>query len=161
MWSLALECVFQDEGYFTRGSDYNLYLDPDGRFQLLQHDGNEVMNIPGGPSMPSGLNGPKLEPFYNADNEDRPLMHKLFQVPQIKARYRHHLKTITEEWIDWGKIGPLVAGYSELISDEIEKDVRKHSSFDAFRKGMSRTARTDAAQSSASSRSPSAAASFC
>ena len=33
-------------------SDYNLYLDPDGRFQLLQHDGNEVMNIPGGPGMP-------------------------------------------------------------------------------------------------------------
>ena len=62
LWSLALECVFQDEGYFTRGSDYNLYLDPDGRFQLLQHDGNEVMNIPGGPGMPSGLNGPKLEP---------------------------------------------------------------------------------------------------
>jgi len=139
LWSLALECVFQDEGYFTRGSDYNLYLDPDGRFQLLQHDGNEVMNIPGGPGMPSGLNGPKLEPFYNADNEDRPLMHKLFQVPQIKARYRHHLKTITEEWIDWGKIGPLVAGYSELISDEIEKDVRKHSSFDAFRKGQVET----------------------
>ena len=49
LWSLALECVFQDEGYFTRGSDYNLYLDPDGRFHLLQHDGNEVMNIPGGP----------------------------------------------------------------------------------------------------------------
>ena len=139
LWSLALECVFQDEGYFTRGSDYNLYLDPDGRFQLLQHDGNEVMNIPGGPGMPSGLNGPKLEPFYNADNEDRPLMHKLFQVPQIKARYRHHLKTIAEEWIDWGKIGPLVAGYSELISDEIEKDVRKHSSFEAFKKGQVET----------------------
>ena len=139
LWSLALECVFQDEGYFTRGSDYNLYLDPDGRFQLLQHDGNEVMNIPGGPGMPSGLRGPKLEPFYNADNEDRPLMHKLFQVPQIKARYRHHLKTITEEWIDWEKIGPLIAGYSELISDEIEKDVRKHSSFEAFKNGQVET----------------------
>ena len=106
---------------------------------MLQLDGNEVMNIPGGPGMPSGLNGPKLEPFYNADNEDRPLMHKLFQVPQIKARYRHHLKTIAEEWIDWGKIGPLVAGYSELISDEIEKDVRKHSSFEAFKKGQVET----------------------
>ena len=139
LWSLALECVFQDEGYFTRGSDYNLYLDPDGRFQLLQHDGNEVMNIPGGPGMPSGLRGPKLEPFYNADNEDRPLMHKLFQAPQIKARYRHHLKTITEEWIDWDKIGPLVTGYSKLISDEIEKDVRKHSSFEDFKKGQVET----------------------
>ena len=119
MWSLALECVFQDEGYFTRGSDYNLYLDPDGRFHLLQHDGNEVMNIPGGPGMPSGLRGPKLEPFYNADNPDRPLMYKLFQVPHFKARYRHHLKTITQEWITWDKIGPLVEGYAGLIRDEI------------------------------------------
>ena len=139
MWSLALECVFQDEGYFTRGSDYNLYLDPDGRFHLLQHDGNEVMNIPGGPGMPSGLRGPKLEPFYNADNPDRPLMYKLFQVPQFKARYRHHLKTITEEWINWDKIGPLVERYAALIRDEVKKDVRKHSSFEAFEKGLMET----------------------
>ena len=139
MWSLALECVFQDEGYFTRGSDYNLYLDPKGRFHLLQHDGNEVMNIPGGPGMPSGLSGPKLEPFYNADNPDRPLMYKLFQVPHFKARYRHHLKTITQEWITWDKIGPLVEGYAALIREEIQKDVRKHSSYDAFEKGLIQT----------------------
>ena len=139
MWSLALECVFQDEGYFTRGSDYNLYLDPDGRFHLLQHDGNEVMNIPGGPGMPSGLSGPELEPFYNADNPDRPLMYKLFQVPHFKARYRHHLKTITEEWITWDKIGPLVEGYAALIRDEVKKDVRKHSSSEAFEKGLIQT----------------------
>ena len=139
MWSLALECVFQDEGYFTRGSDYNLYLDPDGRFHLLQHDGNEVMNIPGGPGMPTGLSGPKLEPFYNADNPDRPLMYKLFQVPQFKARYRHHLKTITQEWITWDKIGPLVEGYAALIRDEVKKDVRKHSSYEAFEKGLIQT----------------------
>ena len=136
LWSLALECVFQDEGYFTRGSDYNLYLDPDGRFHLLQHDGNEVMSIPGGPGMPSGLRGPELEPFYNADNEDRPLMYKMFQIPHLKARYRHHLKTITEEWITWDKIGPLVNKYASLIGDEIKKDVRKHSSYDAFEKGL-------------------------
>ncbi|MBC8243844.1 MAG: CotH kinase family protein [Verrucomicrobia bacterium] len=139
LWSLALECVFQDEGYFTRGSDYNLYLDPGGRFHVLQHDGNEVMNIPGGPGMPSGLSGPKLEPFYNADNPDRPLMFKLFQVPELKARYRHHLKTITEEWIAWDKISPLVEGYASLISDEVKKDVRKHSSFEAFEQGLLKT----------------------
>ena len=139
LWSLALECVFQDEGYFTRGSDYNLYLDPGGRFHVLQHDGNEVMNIPGGPGMPSGLSGPKLEPFYNADNPDRPLMFKLFQVPELKARYRHHLKTITKEWIAWDKISPLVEGYASLISDEVKKDVRKHSSFEAFEKGLLKT----------------------
>ena len=139
LWSLALECVFQDEGYFTRGSDYNLYLHPGGRFHLLQHDGNEVMNIPGGPGMPSGLRGPEMEPFYNADNPERPLMFKLFQSPELKARYRHHLKTITEEWIAWDKIGPLVEEYTSLIGDEVKKDVRKHSSFEAFEKGLFKT----------------------
>ena len=139
LWSLALECVFQDEGYFTRGSDYNLYLDPAGRFHLLQHDGNEVMSIPGGPGMPSGMRGPEMEPFYNADNPERPLMFKLFQVPELKARYRHHLKTITEEWITWDKIGPLVDEYAALIRDEVKKDVRKHSSLEAFEKGLLKT----------------------
>ena len=139
LWSLALECVFQDEGYFTRGSDYNLYLDPNERFHLLQHDGNEVMSIPGGPGMPSGMRGPEMEPFYNADNPERPLMFKLFQVPELKARYRHHLKTITEEWITWDKIGPLVDEYAALIRDEVKKDVRKHSSLEAFEKGLLKT----------------------
>ena len=86
--------------------------------------------------MPSGLRGPELEPFYNADNEDRPLMYKMFQVPHLKARYRHHLKTITEEWISWDKIGPVVNQYAALIREEVKKDVRKHSSYEAFEKGL-------------------------
>jgi hypothetical protein len=60
-------------------------------------------------------------------------------VPELKARYRHHLKTITEEWIAWDKIGPLVDEYASLIGDEVKKDVRKHSSFEAFEKGLLKT----------------------
>jgi hypothetical protein len=67
------------------------------------------------------------------------LMYKLFQVPHFKARYRHHLKTITQEWITWDKVGPLVEGYAALIRDEVKKDVRKHSSYDAFEKGLIQT----------------------
>jgi hypothetical protein len=66
-------------------------------------------------------------------------MYRLFQVPHLKARYRHHLKTITEEWITWDKIGPIVESYATLIRDEVKKDVRKHSPFEAFEKGLTET----------------------
>ena len=66
-------------------------------------------------------------------------MYKLFQVPHFKARYRHHLKTITQEWITWDKIGPLVEGYAALIRGEVKKDVRKHSPSEAFEKGLIET----------------------
>ncbi|HIL68426.1 MAG TPA: hypothetical protein EYG38_01055, partial [Verrucomicrobia bacterium] len=55
LWSIALENVFVDEGYLIRGSDYNLYQDKNRRFHLLQHDGNEVLNRPGGPGIPRSM----------------------------------------------------------------------------------------------------------
>ena len=40
---LALENVFvNSDGYWVRASDYNLYLDPAGRFHVLPHDVNEA-----------------------------------------------------------------------------------------------------------------------
>ncbi|MCC7010016.1 MAG: CotH kinase family protein [Acidobacteria bacterium] len=44
---LALEVVFvNSDGYWTRASDYDIYLDPAGRFHTLPHDVNEA--FPGG-----------------------------------------------------------------------------------------------------------------
>ncbi len=54
---LALEATFvNNDGYWTRASDYNLYLDRDGRFHVVPHDSNETFPAqagrgggPGGP----------------------------------------------------------------------------------------------------------------
>ena len=49
LWFLALENVFIDnDGYFSRGSDYSMYQDPTGRFHLLPYDSNETFRFAGG-----------------------------------------------------------------------------------------------------------------
>lgn len=61
--------LVNSDGYWTRASDYNLYLDPTGRFHVLPHDMNEAFSPnrggggggqPGGsgrPPFPAGASG--------------------------------------------------------------------------------------------------------
>lgn len=67
LWFLAIDNALIDgDGYFSRGSDYLLYLDPDNRFHTIAYDNNEVMSAghggrPGGPGgrmrRPGGFGG--------------------------------------------------------------------------------------------------------
>ena len=51
----ALENVMvNNDGYWIRTSDYNLYLAPKGRFHILPHDSNETFYLPGGPGFGGG-----------------------------------------------------------------------------------------------------------
>ena len=36
------------DGYYSRGSDYYLYLDPDQRFHFIHYDNNETFDAPRG-----------------------------------------------------------------------------------------------------------------
>ena len=57
-------------------------------------------------------------------------------VPSLKARYLEHVRTIAEEWLDWNRLGPVVARYRALIEKEIEDDTRKLTSLAAFQKAV-------------------------
>lgn len=57
LWFLALDLAVQnDDGYWTRASDYSLYLDDKGKFHLLPSDMNECFRPVGGG--PGGFGGP-------------------------------------------------------------------------------------------------------
>ncbi len=135
LWSIALENVFVDEGYLIRGSDYNLFRDVNGRFHLLQHDGNEVLNRPGGPGIPRGMDATELPLYHESDNPGRPLVHRMLSNPVLRARYTAHVRTIIDEWLTWDRIAPVVEQYRSLIAAEVEKDVRKESSYEDFDRG--------------------------
>jgi hypothetical protein len=55
--------LINDDGYWTRGSDYSLYRDPKGKFHILPHDMNEAFVTSkggpgkGGPGGPGGKGG--------------------------------------------------------------------------------------------------------
>ena len=79
LWFLALEIVLvNNDGYWTRASDYAMFTDAKGKFHILPHDANETfamnaggpggMGGPGGPggrgmSMGGGRSGIELHPL--------------------------------------------------------------------------------------------------
>jgi spore coat protein CotH len=61
---LALENVLvNNDGYWTRASDYHLYLDEQGRFHIIPYDANETFSSGGGPG-PGGGFGPGGGPGF-------------------------------------------------------------------------------------------------
>jgi hypothetical protein len=55
---LALEnALINNDGYWTRASDYSLYLDGEGRFHVFPYDANETFSAAGGPGFGGGPGG--------------------------------------------------------------------------------------------------------
>jgi hypothetical protein len=55
---LALDiALINNDGYWIRASDYNLYRDEQGKFHVFPHDANETFAMPGGPGFGGGRGG--------------------------------------------------------------------------------------------------------
>ena len=81
-----------------------------------------VVGGAGGGPRPVGVD---LDPLVGLDDARKPLRSRLLAVPSLKARYLDHVRTIAEEWLDWNRLGPVVARYRALIEKEVEHDTRK------------------------------------
>ncbi|HQR08134.1 MAG TPA: CotH kinase family protein [Gemmatales bacterium] len=56
LWFIALDvAVINCDGYWTRASDYSIYLDDAGKFHIIPHDMNECFRTPGGLGMGGGF----------------------------------------------------------------------------------------------------------
>ena len=134
LWFLALENVFIDnDGYFSRGSDYSIYQDSGGRFHLLPYDSNETFRFAGGGGPNSWeTDGPMLSPVAQAYDEMRPVIKRLFAIPHLRARYLAHVRAIIADWLDWEKLEPIIAAYQSLIGEEVKADDKKLYTYDAF-----------------------------
>ncbi len=158
---LALDnALINNDGYWTRASDYSIYRDPKGVFHVVPHDANEtlgpVMSFgppggfggrrpggpggggpggggpgggPGGGTRPTGI---ALDPLIGLDDARKPLRSKLLAVPALRERYLRAVRAIAEDGMDWGKIGPIVARYRDLIGEAVAADTRKLTSTAAF-----------------------------
>ena len=78
------------------------------------------------------MKGVELDPLVGMDDERKPLRSKVLAVPALRQRYLTKVRLIAEEWLDWKKLGPLVAQYRSLIEKEIAAETRGLSSFAAF-----------------------------
>jgi hypothetical protein len=123
LWCLALENVFMDnDSYVAKASDYAIYQDGrEGRIHLLQLDGSEVFGISG----PEWDGEPTIDPLLHEGSERRPLIRRLFAVPELRARYLAHVRTLIDEWLDWKIFGARVEAYHEMLAVPVCLDPRK------------------------------------
>lgn len=152
---LAVEVVLiNNDGYWIRSSDYNLYQDKSGRFHVLPHDINETFSGAGGPGFggpggrggwrggPAGPGGGprggglELDPLVGLNDETKPLRSRLLAVPGYRARYLGYVRDIAEKWLDWARLGPLARRYHELIAEDVKADTRKLFSTEAFLRSL-------------------------
>ena len=130
---LALESTFiNDDGYWIRSSDYNLYWDEQGRFVIYPHDGNEAFydappNIRG-----KAARGTDLDPFIGAEDPNKVLLSRMVAVPALRARYLGYVKDMATKWLDWNRLGPIALKYQALIDADVKADTRKLDSYEAF-----------------------------
>ena len=113
------------DGYWVRASDYNIYLDPGGKFHILPHDINETF----------GGGGPAPDPLIGLNDPSKPLRSKLLQVPALRARYLQYMRDIATKWLEWKNLEPLVTKYHALIAAEVRADTRKLDSVAGFESG--------------------------
>lgn len=141
---LALEnTLVNRDGYWTRASDYHLYLDPHGRFHLIPYDANESFSTGAGTnSFPSSRpdspasRGAQVDPLVSAHDPTKPLLAKLLAVPALRERYLACVRDIAETWLDWNRLGPLALHYQAVIADAVQADTHKLDSTEAFFRGV-------------------------
>jgi hypothetical protein len=129
---LALDvALVNGDGYWKDGSDYNLFLPPQGKLTVLPHDANEGLRASG-----RGAPGASPDPLVALDDTNKALRHRLLAVPDLRKRYLTYIGDIAERWLDWQNLGPIVEQYRSLIADDVAKDTRRHFANDTFLPGI-------------------------
>ena len=134
---LAVDNALQnDDGFWTRASDYNLYVDARGRFHLTPHDANETWRpLEGGFGWRRQEPRPQpvaLDPLVDQNNPDKAILYRLLAVPELRAKYLDDVHDVARRWLRWDRVGPIAEKYQALIAADVKGDVRKLYSTTAF-----------------------------
>ena len=134
---LAIDkALINNDGFWTRASDYSLYLDPAGKFHLIPWDANETLREteggmfgrrggPGGGGEPPPPQNAELDPFAGESDSNKVLLTKLLAVPAVRARYLGYMRDIAENWLDWKNVGPVVEQFQNTINPYLKADTKK------------------------------------
>lgn len=144
---LALDNVLvNSDGYWTRGSDYYLYLDESGRFHVIPGDTNETFSSGGGGGGRGGGGrggfgmmgggGTDLDLLVGLNDTTKPLRSRLLAVPALREKYLAYCRDIARTWLDWEKLGAIARQYHELIGPYVDADTRKLVSNEQFQASL-------------------------
>ena len=139
---LALDvALVNSDGFWTRASDYELYLDESGQFHMINHDINETMSSSsgfGGGRRGGGAAGSvNLDPLVGLNDASVPLRSRLLAVPELQKRYLEYMLDVAERWLDWETLGPIAHEYQALIDADMAVDTRSLFSYEQFQGALS------------------------
>ncbi|MBP7643221.1 MAG: CotH kinase family protein [Saprospiraceae bacterium] len=126
LWHLATEVLFaDDDSYIYKGKmDYYYYQDAETwRFQTYDYDANSIL---------SSNSAAAWSPFYNETKVNYPLLNKLLQVPEIRQRYVHHLKTLLSEYIESGHLSSRIDYFKGMVDSLVLADPKKLATYAQF-----------------------------
>lgn len=125
LWFLATEIIFaDDDSYWNKGADYSFYFEPEsGRIHPVEHDGNEAFIV--GDVNLSPLVG------YNATGGsatlgNRPLLHRLLPINELRQRYLAHMRTVLQESYHPAALTPFINSLTSLSVTSIVADPNKN-----------------------------------
>jgi len=133
---LALDnALINNDGYWTRASDYSFYENEKGRFSMIPHDYNETVNETEGRGFGGGGVRPysvELDPLIGLDDDTKPLRSRLLSVPSLRQKYMGYVREIADKRLDWKWLGPIALDFQKLIVDDVRRDVHKLYGMDDF-----------------------------
>lgn len=74
----------------------------------------------------------QLLPLDDIGREDRPLLSKILQSPELRPRYQQSLRQILDEWLSWERLGPDARRWHALIQPVVKNDTHKPWSYQRF-----------------------------
>lgn len=140
LWMLALNNAYVNlDSYSGSGHNYLIYQMANGRYQCLPWDLNEFYGAFTNAGTGGSLNVQQmreLDPLLHLNNPDRPLVSKLLLQPAYQRRYLAHLQTIFDDLAASGHYDSLGSSLQALIRQDVERDVNKFFSLDAFNQNL-------------------------
>jgi hypothetical protein len=140
---LAVEkALINNDGYWTRASDYSLFTDAQGRFHVAPHDANETlrpreqMGWGRFGQAPTSADPVELDALEGAQEPRKALLYRLLAVPALRARYLAYVREVADRWLDWKQLGPLAHSYQSVIAADIATDRHKLYSTEAFTRSV-------------------------
>jgi len=130
LWYIAAcDVIHNMDSYAGGGHNYYIYFDPvDGRLNMLPWDANMSFA-----SFQGGSSPHTLSPWYQSTSSRRPLISKLFGVPEFREIYLAHIRTILDEWYAWDtKLGVVNKQYQDLIRTAVQSDPNRLYSYTDF-----------------------------
>ena len=138
LWYLAVNSVMVNlDSYALRGNDYYLYHDQEHDVMFpLPWDMNESFG--GYAARLSVTRRIALSPFYNENATNRPMLRNLLAIAPWRARYIHHVKTILDDSMHWGVVGPMVTKTQARIDAAVRSDPNLLYGYQAFKDNVTR-----------------------